>query len=163
MTVNYNTVLQNSRFSGFHLYEIFLLNKCDLLNFFQMHQTRVRLSQCGEAACRGHAAFSICTKCNISNLLIFVQRLEACNCLNGNHQLHCYIPFTDQAKFNPDGINSKHDSHMLSDETPQATVESDLQLHFSVIAQCAGLANQLTGLFVFEGCLTYVISEARLP
>jgi hypothetical protein len=102
-----------------------------------------------------------CTTCNNSNLLIFVQRLEFCNCLNGNHQPHCYIPFTDQEKFHPDSTNSTHDSHMLSDETPQAIVESD-QLYFSVIAQCAGLAKSDDRSFCLRG-LSYLpmISEPR--
>lgn len=136
------------------MYEILLLNICELFNFFQMHRTRVHLGEYGECCMQRACTHTTCTKCNISNLLIFVQRLEFCNCLNGNHLLHCYIPFTDQAKFNRDSINNTHDSHMLSDETPQATVESDFQLHISVTVQCAGLANQLTGCFILEGCLT---------
>jgi len=33
--------------------------------------------------------------------------------------------FTDEAQFNRDGVNNKHNSHVWGDENPHATVESN--------------------------------------
>ena len=62
----------------------------------------------------------------------FAQRLEICKWLNGSRQLHRYILFNDEAQFNRDGVNNTHNSHVWADENPQATVESNFQLRFSV-------------------------------
>ena len=40
----------------------------------------------------------------------FVQRLEFCKWLNGSHQLHRYILFTDEVQFNRNGGNDAHNS-----------------------------------------------------
>lgn len=64
--------------------------------FLQMHRTRIRLLEYGECCMQRARTHTTCTKSNISDLLIFVQRLEFCNCLNANHQVHCYIPHTKQ-------------------------------------------------------------------
>ena len=42
----------------------------------------------------------------------FTQRLEFCKWLNGSHQLHRYIPYTDGEQFNRDGVNNTHNSHV---------------------------------------------------
>ena len=44
------------------------------------------------------------------------ERLEFCKWLNGSHQLHRYILFTDEAQFNQDGVNNTHNSHVWADE-----------------------------------------------
>jgi len=62
----------------------------------------------------------------------FVARLEFCKWLNASRQLHRYILFTDEAQFNRDCVNNTHNSHVCADENPHATVESNLQLRFSV-------------------------------
>ena len=36
----------------------------------------------------------------------FAERLEFCKWLTGSRQLHRYIPFTDEAQFNHDGVNN---------------------------------------------------------
>jgi len=84
----------------------------------------------------------------------FAQRLEFCKWLNGSRQLRRYILFTDEAPFNRDGANNTHNSHVLADENPHATVESNFQLRFSVNVWCAVLDEQLTGPFILEGRLT---------
>jgi hypothetical protein len=66
--------------------------------------------------------------------------------------------FTDESQFNRDGINNTHNSHVLTDENPHASVESNFQ-RFSVNVRCAGLDNQLIGPFSLGGRLarqTYV-------
>jgi len=42
----------------------------------------------------------------------FVARLEFCKWLNGSHELHRYILFTDESQFNRDGVNNTHNSHV---------------------------------------------------
>jgi len=84
----------------------------------------------------------------------FAQRLEFCKWLNGRHQLHYYILFTDKAQFNHDGVNNTHNSHVWADENPRITVESNFQLHFSVNVWYAVLDDQLIGPFNLESHLT---------
>ena len=62
--------------------------------------------------------------------------------------------FTDEAQFNRDGVNNKHNSHVWGDENPHATVESNFQQRFSVNVWCAVLDDRLIGPFILEGCLT---------
>jgi len=89
----------------------------------------------------------------------FAERLEFCKWLNGSHQLHRYILFTDKEQFNCDGVNNTHNSHVWADENPHATVESNFQLGFSVNVWCGVLDDQLISPFILEGCLT---GEANL-
>jgi len=84
----------------------------------------------------------------------FAHRLEFCKWLNGSRQLHRYIMFTDETKFNRDGVNNTHKSHVWADENPHATVESNFQLRFSVNMWCAVLDDQLIAPFILEGRLT---------
>jgi len=84
----------------------------------------------------------------------FAERLEFCKWLNGSHELHHYILFTDEAQFNRDGVNNTHTSHVWADENPHTPVESNFQLRFSVNVWCAVLDNQLIGPFILEGRLT---------
>ena len=84
----------------------------------------------------------------------FAERLEFCKWLNGSRQLYRYILFTDEAQFNSDGVNNTHNFHVWADENPQATVESNFQLRFSVNVWCAVLDDQLIGPFKLEGRLT---------
>ena len=83
----------------------------------------------------------------------FAERLEFCRWLNCSRQLHRYIPFTDEAQFNLDGVNNTHHS-VWADENPHATVQSNFQLRFSVNVWCAVLDDQLIGPFISEGRLT---------
>jgi len=84
----------------------------------------------------------------------FAQRLEFFKWLNGSHQLHRYILFTDEAQFNHNGVNNTHNSHVWADENPHAAVESNFQLLFRVNVWCAVLDDQLIGPFILEGHLT---------
>jgi len=84
----------------------------------------------------------------------FADRLEFCKWLNDSRQLHHYILFTDEAQFNRDSVNNTHNSHVWADENPHTTVESNLQLSFSVRVWCAVLDEQLIGPFILEGRLT---------
>jgi len=81
----------------------------------------------------------------------FAERLEFCKWLNGSRQAHHYSLFTNEAKFNRDGVNNTHNSHVWADENPHATVESNFQLRFSVNVWCAVLDDQLIGPFFLEG------------
>jgi len=83
----------------------------------------------------------------------FAERLEFCKWLNGSHQLHRYILFTDEAQFNRDGVNKTHNSHVWADENPHATVERNFQLCFNVSVLFAVLDDQLIGPFMLEGRL----------
>jgi hypothetical protein len=65
-----------------------------------------------------------------------------------------YILFPDEAQFNPNGVNTTHNSHVWADENPHANVESNFQLRFSVNVWCAVLDDQLIGPFILEGRLT---------
>jgi len=84
----------------------------------------------------------------------FAERLEFCKWLNGSHQLHHYILFTDEAQFNRDSANNTHNSHVWADENRHTTVESNFQLHFIVNVWCAVLDDQLIGPFILQGRLT---------
>ena len=84
----------------------------------------------------------------------FAERLEFCNSLNGSRQLHSYILFTHEAQFIHDSVNNTHNSHVWADENPDATVESNFQLCFSVNVWCAVLDDQLIGPFILESHLT---------
>ena len=42
----------------------------------------------------------------------FAERLNFCKWLNDSRQLHRYIMFTDEAQFNPNGVNNTHNSHV---------------------------------------------------
>jgi len=97
--------------------------------------------------------YTTCSECNISDLAILL-RLESCKWLNGSHQLHCYILFTDKAQFSQGGVNNTHNSHVWADENPHATVESNFELRFSVNVWCAVLDDQLIGPFILEGRFT---------
>ena len=84
----------------------------------------------------------------------FAQRLEFCKWRNGSRQLHRYILFADEARYNCDGVNNTHNSGVWADENPHATVESNFRLRFSIIVWCAVLDGQLIGPFILEGRLT---------
>jgi len=84
----------------------------------------------------------------------FAERLEFCKWPNGSCKLHRYILFTDEAQFNHNGVNNRHNSHVWADENPHATVESNFQQRFSVNVWCAVLDDQLIGPFILEGHLT---------
>jgi len=84
----------------------------------------------------------------------FAERLEFCKWLNGSHELHRYILFTDEAHFTFDSVNNTHNSHIWADENHHANVESIFQLRFSVSVWCAVLEDQLIGPFILEGLLT---------
>jgi hypothetical protein len=62
--------------------------------------------------------------------------------------------FSDEAQFNGDGGNITYYSQLRGDENPHATVESNIQQHFSVNAWCAVLNVQLICPFILEGRLT---------
>jgi hypothetical protein len=85
--------------------------------------------------------------------------LDFCNWHNGGRQLHRYILFTDEEKFNRDAVNNTHNSNLWADENPHATVQRNIQQRFSSNVRCAFLDDQLIGLFILEGCLT---GEANL-
>ena len=59
-----------------------------------------------------------------------------------------------RGKFNRDGVNSTHNSHVWGDENPHASFESNFQLRFSANVLCAVLDDQLMGPFILEGRLT---------
>ena len=54
-------------------------------------------------------------------------------------------------QFNRDGVNNTHNSNVWADENPDANVESNFQLRFSVNVRCAVLDDQLIGPFILEG------------
>ena len=84
----------------------------------------------------------------------FAERLEFCKWPNGSPQLHHYISFTNDVQFNRDDVNNTYNSHVLADENPYATVESNFQLYFSVNVWCAVLDDQQIGPFILEGRVT---------
>ena len=84
----------------------------------------------------------------------FAEWLEFCKRLNGSRQLYCYIIYTDEARFNRDGVKNTHNSHVWADENPHTTVESNFQIHFSVNVWCAVLDDELISPFILEGRLT---------
>jgi hypothetical protein len=80
----------------------------------------------------------------------FAQRLETYNCLHSNRRLHGYVLFTDNAKLKLDAINNTLSSHLLSDDSPHATVKSNFQLRFSVVVWCVVLDDHVTGPFILD-------------
>ena len=84
----------------------------------------------------------------------FAERLEFCSLLNGSRRLRRYILFTEEARFNRNGVSNTLNYHVWADENPHSTMESNFQLRFSVNVWCAVLDDQMIGPFILEGRLT---------
>lgn len=80
-------------------------------------------------------------------------RLEFCNWLIMNRQLHRFILFTDEAQFTRDGINNLRNQHTWAEDNPHSTIERNFQQRFSVNVWCGLLYDQLIGPFILPGHL----------
>jgi len=58
-------------------------------------------------------------------------RVEFCHWLLGNQQLRMKILFTDEAKFNRDGVTKRRNPHAWSLDNPRASTETFSELFLS--------------------------------
>jgi hypothetical protein len=96
----------------------------------------------------------------------FVARVEFCHWLLGNLQLYTEILFTDEAKFNWDGMVT-WSSHVRSFDNPHACANTRFQSRFSVNVWCDVFGSQVIGPSVLEECLIsehyFRFLEDKLP